>query len=175
MIFLRRCHSRVMNGTATSPPINVPNAARRVIFLSIPERPNVVGRNFQPHCFLFYATCEKIASKFSIKIRKNRKFLQPVSQKGFTTIYFGVSREKSAIFAFFVKRRGFILCNAQKVCQPMATKTISGYGGALSLHGKGDYGIGKVGSAAMISTLQNWKETGRRKQDQGKLSIGRSE
>ena len=41
----------------------------------------------------------------------------------------------------------------------MATKTISGFSGALSLHGKGDYGVGKIGSAAIVSTLQNWNLT----------------
>jgi hypothetical protein len=38
----------------------------------------------------------------------------------------------------------------------MATKTISGFGGALSLRSKGDYGIGAVGSSFIVSTLNNW-------------------
>jgi hypothetical protein len=38
----------------------------------------------------------------------------------------------------------------------MATKTISGYSGALSLRGKGDYGIGAVGNPFIVSTLNNW-------------------
>jgi len=38
----------------------------------------------------------------------------------------------------------------------MATKTISGYGGALSLRNKGDYGLGAVGNVFIVSTLQNW-------------------
>ena len=38
----------------------------------------------------------------------------------------------------------------------MATKTISGYSGALALRNKGDYGLGAVGNAFIVSTLQNW-------------------
>jgi len=38
----------------------------------------------------------------------------------------------------------------------MATKTISGFGGALMLREKGDYGLGLVGNPRIVSTLQNW-------------------
>ena len=38
----------------------------------------------------------------------------------------------------------------------MPTKTISGFSGALSLRGKGDYGIGAVGNPFLVSTLNNW-------------------
>ena len=38
----------------------------------------------------------------------------------------------------------------------MGTKTISGFSGALSLRGKGDYGIGAVGNPFIVSTLNNW-------------------
>ena len=41
----------------------------------------------------------------------------------------------------------------------MPTKTISGFSGALSLRGKGDYGVGAVGDPFLISTLQNWNLT----------------
>ena len=41
----------------------------------------------------------------------------------------------------------------------MPTKTISGFSGALSLRGKGDYGIGAVGNPVIVSTLQNWNLT----------------
>ena len=38
----------------------------------------------------------------------------------------------------------------------MPSKTFSGYGGALSLRGKGDYGIGTVGNPFIVSTLNQW-------------------
>jgi hypothetical protein len=38
----------------------------------------------------------------------------------------------------------------------MATKTISGFSGALALRNKGDYGLGAVGNSFIVSTLQNW-------------------
>ena len=41
----------------------------------------------------------------------------------------------------------------------MATKTISGFGGALALRNKGNYGLGAVGNPFLISTLQNWNLT----------------
>jgi hypothetical protein len=41
----------------------------------------------------------------------------------------------------------------------MATKTISGFSGALSLRSKGDYGVGVVGTPTIISTLNNWTLT----------------
>ena len=41
----------------------------------------------------------------------------------------------------------------------MPTKTISGFSGALTMRGKGDYGIGMVGDAQIVSTLQNWNLT----------------
>jgi hypothetical protein len=41
----------------------------------------------------------------------------------------------------------------------MKIKTISGYSGALSLRGKGDYGIGASGNPFVVSTLQNWNLT----------------
>jgi len=36
------------------------------------------------------------------------------------------------------------------------TKVISGYGGALALQEKGDYGLGLVGDKLLASTLSNW-------------------
>jgi len=41
----------------------------------------------------------------------------------------------------------------------MPTKTISAYGGALSLRKKGNYGIGTEGSSFLLSTLSNWNMT----------------
>ena len=41
----------------------------------------------------------------------------------------------------------------------MSTKAISGYGGALSLRKKGNYGIGTDGTAFIVSTLNNWNLT----------------